>query len=116
MIQNLLPVTFPIRILIFPLQEQKILCSIVDLHASYFCFFPGITVLRELCPLPKLSFTVLFPVTYVSSSPHLCSVEIPQLTEATSAQVFVNMRNTVIKCGHAQNSIRTCCTVLFIVG
>lgn len=68
----------------------------------FFFFFSDITVLRELCPLSKLPCTVLCPVTYVSSSSHLCSVEISQLTQAISAQVFVNMINTVIKYGHYQ--------------
>jgi hypothetical protein len=44
----------------------------------------SITALSEPRPLPELPSTALSPATYVSSSSHSCSFDLPQLTKATS--------------------------------
>jgi len=48
-----------------------------------------ITVLGGTNPLPKLSSTVLGPAIYVSRSLRSCSLDLPQLTQGTSTQVFL---------------------------
>jgi hypothetical protein len=52
------------------------------------CPSSDITVLGEPQPVPKSSSTVLDLVTYVSSSSRPHSLDLPQLTQATSPRVF----------------------------
>ena len=51
--------------------------------------FSGITVLDEPESLPKLTSTVVGPVTRVSSSSRPSSLDLPQLTQGTSIFNFL---------------------------
>ena len=52
---------------------------------------PAVTALGEPSPLPQLPSTVLDPATHVSSSSPSRSSDLPQLTQATSTKVVINV-------------------------
>jgi hypothetical protein len=66
--------------------------SFLKICSSYFYSYSSVTAVRgEPQYLPKLPSNALGPATYVSSSSRPSSLDLPQLTQATSTYVFLNV-------------------------